>query len=68
MKCLSLDLRSSQSIAALIQTIAEGGIKIDVLVNNAGVFSMATDHTAFPRLYQATADLETNFAGVMKLT
>ena len=56
-KCLNLDVRSPQSIAELVKQVAQRSIKLDLLVNNAGVFNQKSDKKEFPRVPEATADL-----------
>jgi NAD(P)-dependent dehydrogenase (short-subunit alcohol dehydrogenase family) len=58
LKAVELDVTSDASIAAAAQKLRDGAIKIDALVNNAGIYRGAS----------ATDTLETNFFGPLRVT
>src|SRR6478672_11887221 len=55
LKGVELDVTSDASVATAAQKLRDGAIKIDALINNAGV--MRSDHA-----------LETNFFGPLRVT
>lgn len=55
---VEIDVASDASVTAAAQKLRDGAIKLDALVNNAGVFRGAT----------ATETLETNFFGPLRVT
>lgn len=62
LKCVVLDVTQDASIASAVQKLRDGAIKLDALVNNAGVFGAARG----PREIATT--LETNFFGPLRVT
>lgn len=55
---VELDVTSDASVATAVQKLRDGAIKLDALVNNAGIFGKA----------DVPATLETNFFGPLRVT
>ena len=55
---VEIDVASDTSVAAAAQKLRDGALKLDAIVNNAGIFRGAT----------ATDTLETNFFGPLRVT
>lgn len=62
LKAVELDVTSEASIATAVQKLRDGAIKIDALVNNAGVYGVARGRDG------VALTLETNFFGPLQLT
>ncbi len=58
LKAIELDVTSDASVAAAAQHLRDGAIRIDALVNNAGIYGAAG----------AARTLETNFFGPLRVT
>lgn len=62
LKAVELDVTSDASVAAAVQKLRDGAIRIDALVNNAGVYGGARGSEG------AVRTLETNFFGPLRVT
>jgi NAD(P)-dependent dehydrogenase (short-subunit alcohol dehydrogenase family) len=62
LKAVELDVTSDTSIAAAAQKLRDGAIRIDALVNNAGVYGGARGPDG------AARTIETNFFGPLRVT
>ncbi|HEX4804651.1 MAG TPA: SDR family NAD(P)-dependent oxidoreductase [Conexibacter sp.] len=62
LKAVELDVMSDASIAAAAQKLRDGAIRIDALVNNAGVYGAARGPDGVART------IETNFFGPLRVT
>ena len=62
LKAVELDVTSDASIAAAAQKLRDGAIRIDALVNNAGVYRTARGPDGVART------IETNFFGPLRVT
>jgi len=62
LKAVELDVTSEASVAAAAQKLRDGAIRIDALVNNAGVYGAARGPDGVARM------LETNFFGPLRVT
>ncbi len=62
LKAVELDVTSDASIAAAAQKLRDGAIRIDALVNNAGVYGAARGPDGVART------IETNFFGPLRVT
>src|SRR5690242_11521317 len=60
LKAVELDVTSDDSVATAAQKLRDGAIRIDALVNNAGVYGAARGRDEFM--------LETNFFGPLRVT
>jgi NAD(P)-dependent dehydrogenase (short-subunit alcohol dehydrogenase family) len=58
LKCVELDVTSDASVTAAAQKLRDGAIKIDALVNNAGIYRDAS----------VERTIETNFFGPLRTT
>jgi carbonyl reductase 1 len=58
LKAVELDVTSDASVATAVQKLRDGAIKIDALVNNAGIY----------RGHTAAETIETNFFGPLRVT
>ncbi|HEY1553743.1 MAG TPA: SDR family NAD(P)-dependent oxidoreductase [Kofleriaceae bacterium] len=58
LKAIELDVTSEESIATAAQKLRDGAIRIDALVNNAGIYGSAG----------AARTIETNFFGPLRVT
>src|SRR3954468_15583192 len=61
-KAVELDVTSDASVAIAAQKLRDGAIRIDALVNNAGVYGGARGSDAIARM------IETNFFGPLRVT
>lgn len=61
-KAVELDVTSDASVAAAVQKLRDGAIRIDALVNNAGVYGAARGPDGVART------IETNFFGPLRVT
>ena len=62
LKAVELDVTSEASVAAAAQKLRDGAIRIDALVNNAGVYGVARGPGG------VALTLETNFFGPLRVT
>lgn len=62
LKAVEIDVTSDASVATAAQKLRDGAIKIDALVNNAGVYGVARGPDG------VTLTLETNFFGPLRVT
>jgi len=62
LKAVELDVTSDASVAAAAQKLRDGAIRIDALVNNAGVYGAARGSDGVARM------IETNFFGPLRVT
>jgi len=62
LRCVELDVTSDTSVASAAQKLRDGAIRIDALVNNAGVYGVARGAQGIERT------LETNFFGPLRTT
>jgi carbonyl reductase 1 len=62
LKCVELDVTSEPSIATAAQKLRDGAIRIDALVNNAGIYGAARGSDGVERT------IETNFFGPLRVT
>jgi NAD(P)-dependent dehydrogenase (short-subunit alcohol dehydrogenase family) len=62
LKAVELDVTSDASVAAAAQKLRDGAIKLDALVNNAGVYGVARGPDG------VVLTLETNFFGPLRVT
>ncbi|HEY6178874.1 MAG TPA: SDR family NAD(P)-dependent oxidoreductase [Kofleriaceae bacterium] len=62
LKAVELDVTSDASVAAAAQKLRDGAIRLDALVNNAGVYGAARGPDG------VAATLETNFFGPLRVT
>jgi carbonyl reductase 1 len=62
LKAVELDVTSDASVAAAAQKLRDGAIRIDALVNNAGVYGAARGPDGVART------IETNFFGPLRVT
>ncbi|MDX2086824.1 MAG: SDR family NAD(P)-dependent oxidoreductase [Kofleriaceae bacterium] len=62
LKAVELDVTSDTSVATAAQKLRDGAIKIDALVNNAGVYGLARGPDG------VTLTFETNFFGPLRVT
>ena len=62
LKAVELDVTSDPSVASATRKLRDGAIRIDALVNNAGVYRMARGDDGIART------LETNFFGSLRVT
>ena len=62
LKAVELDVTSDSSVATAAQKLRDGAIRIDALVNNAGVYGAARGPDGMART------LETNFFGPLRVT
>jgi NAD(P)-dependent dehydrogenase (short-subunit alcohol dehydrogenase family) len=62
LKAVELDVTSDASVAAAAQKLRDGAIRIDALVNNAGVYGAARGGEGVART------IETNFFGPLRVT
>ena len=62
LKAVELDVTSESSVATAAQKLRDGAIRIDALVNNAGVYGAARGPDGVART------LETNFFGPLRVT
>jgi NAD(P)-dependent dehydrogenase (short-subunit alcohol dehydrogenase family) len=62
LKAVELDVTSDASVAAAAQKLRDGAIRIDALVNNAGIYGAARGPDGVART------LETNFFGPLRVT
>jgi len=62
LKAVELDVTSDASVAAAAQKLRDGAIRIDALVNNAGVYGAARGPEGVART------IETNFFGPLRVT
>ncbi|HEX3764081.1 MAG TPA: SDR family oxidoreductase, partial [Kofleriaceae bacterium] len=62
LKAVELDVTSDASVAVAAQKLRDGAIRIDALVNNAGVFGAARGPEGVART------IETNFFGPLRVT
>lgn len=62
LKPVVLDVTSDASVAALAQQLRDGAIKLDALVNNAGIHVTARDHAG------VALTIETNVLGPLRVT
>jgi NAD(P)-dependent dehydrogenase (short-subunit alcohol dehydrogenase family) len=62
LKAVELDVASDASVAAAVQKLRDGAIRIDALVNNAGVYRDAVGPDGVART------IETNFFGPLRVT
>jgi NAD(P)-dependent dehydrogenase (short-subunit alcohol dehydrogenase family) len=62
LKAVELDVTSGTSVAAAAQKLRDGAIRIDALVNNAGVYGQARGAEGVARTF------ETNFFGPLRVT
>lgn len=63
LKAVELDVASEASVAAAAQKLRDGAIRIDALVNNAGIYGAATRGPE-----GAARAMETNFFGPLRVT
>src|SRR5262245_11393947 len=61
-KGVELDVTSDASVAAAAQKLRDGAIRIDALVNNAGIYGLARGADGIART------IETNFFGPLRVT
>jgi len=62
LKAVTLDVTSDASVATAVQKLRDGAIRIDALVNNAGIYGAARGPAGVART------LETNFFGPLRVT
>ena len=62
LKAVELDVTSDTSVAAAAQKLRDGAIRIDALVNNAGIYGAARGPEGVART------IETNFFGPLRVT
>lgn len=62
LRAVELDVTSDASVATAAQKLRDGAIRIDALVNNAGVYGIARDEAG------VALTLETNFFGPLRVT
>lgn len=62
LKAVELDVTSDASVATAVQKLRDGAIKLDALVNNAGVYGVARGPSG------VATTLETNFFGPLRVT
>src|SRR6185436_6000428 len=62
LKAVELDVTSDASVATAAQKLRDGAIKLDALVNNAGVFGKARGPDGI------ATTIETNFFGPLRVT
>src|SRR5579862_4481408 len=62
LKAVELDVTSDASVATAMQKLRDGAIRIDALVNNAGVYGAARGADGIART------IETNFFGPLRVT
>src|SRR5436190_8732921 len=62
LKAVELDVTSDASVATVAQKLRDGAIRIDALVNNAGVYGAARGPAGVART------IETNFFGPLRVT
>ncbi len=62
LKCVELDVTSDASVTTAAQKLRDGAIKIDALVNNAGVYGVARGPDG------VALTIETNFFGPLRVT
>jgi NAD(P)-dependent dehydrogenase (short-subunit alcohol dehydrogenase family) len=62
LKAVELDVTSDASVAAAVQKLRDGAIRIDALVNNAGIYGAARGADGVART------IETNFFGPLRVT
>jgi len=62
LKAVELDVTSDASVATCVQKLRDGAIKLDALVNNAGVFGTARGADGVART------IETNLFGALRVT
>ncbi|HWO24395.1 MAG TPA: SDR family NAD(P)-dependent oxidoreductase [Kofleriaceae bacterium] len=62
LKAVELDVTSDASVAAAAQKLRDGAIRIDALVNNAGIYGAARGQGGTART------IETNFFGPLRVT
>ncbi len=62
LKAVELDVTSDASVATAVQKLRDGAIRIDAIVNNAGVFGEARGPEGVART------IETNFFGPLRVT
>ncbi len=63
LKCVELDVTSDASVAAAILKLRDGAIRIDALVNNAGIYGAAARGAD-----GVARTIETNFFGPLRVT
>ncbi|CAN5828758.1 SDR family oxidoreductase [soil metagenome] len=61
-RAIELDVTSDQSVATVARVLRDGAIKIDALINNAGVYGEARGADGVKRT------IETNFFGPLRVT
>ena len=61
-RAIELDVTSDESVATAARVLRDGAIKIDALVNNAGVYGVARGSDGVKRT------IETNFFGPLRVT
>jgi carbonyl reductase 1 len=62
LKAVELDVTSDASVATAVQKLRDGAIRIDALINNAGVYGAARGADGVART------IETNFFGPLRVT
>src|SRR5262245_25999120 len=62
LKAVELDVTSDESVATAAQKLRDGAIRIDALVNNAGVYGAARGPDGVAHV------IETNFFGPLRVT